>query len=341
MKNKIIAVILTLTLICSSAFMLASADSVKLGDINNDGNVTASDARLVLRAAAKIDTLSEEATIIADVNFDTRITASDARMILRAAAKIENLPEMPTEENSSAEPTEPTTDPTTEPTTEPTTKPEPDNDVIYAEEYPEAIDAFFGGKYYLEAAIGTGDDVSIMKMAISEKGYEFSASLPMFEGQEAFELSIMQLSKTLYIKYPDVDGKRKVFELDEETRATIKDLAGFDIVELFDSGLFDELNLSFAPSSEKPVYSTGEYNGEECDIYTFDIQDGKLAFYAIGEDVKSINIIDADGNEGTLMNVVQLTKRIPGRMLSTQGCTKVTLLELMDDIMAFIPEDSV
>ena len=84
MKNKIIAILLTFSLIFSSAFMLASADNVKLGDINKDGKITASDARIALRASAKIETLSEEAKLVADVNFDKRITASDARMILRA-----------------------------------------------------------------------------------------------------------------------------------------------------------------------------------------------------------------------------------------------------------------
>lgn len=59
------------------------------GDINNDGTVTASDARQALRTAAKLQTLTEKETEIADMDSDGRITASDARKILRISAKLE------------------------------------------------------------------------------------------------------------------------------------------------------------------------------------------------------------------------------------------------------------
>lgn len=62
----------------------------KTGDVNNDGNITAADARLALRTSAKLDTLSTEAFNAADVNGDGVITAKDARSILRYSAKISN-----------------------------------------------------------------------------------------------------------------------------------------------------------------------------------------------------------------------------------------------------------
>ncbi len=60
------------------------------GDINKDGNVTAADARLALRMAAKIDPSTEEAVTLADMNNDAKLTAADARLILRKAAKIDD-----------------------------------------------------------------------------------------------------------------------------------------------------------------------------------------------------------------------------------------------------------
>ena len=60
----------------------------KLGDVNNDGAITASDARLILRTAAGIDVLSGTASDSADVNGDSVITAKDARSVLRYAAGI-------------------------------------------------------------------------------------------------------------------------------------------------------------------------------------------------------------------------------------------------------------
>lgn len=60
-----------------------------LGDVNGDGEITASDARLVLRFSAELDVPTEEQAKISDVNGDGTITASDARKILRISAELE------------------------------------------------------------------------------------------------------------------------------------------------------------------------------------------------------------------------------------------------------------
>lgn len=62
--------------------------SRKTGDVNDDGKITAADARLILRAAAGIQVLSGDAADAADVNGDSVITAKDARSVLRYAAGI-------------------------------------------------------------------------------------------------------------------------------------------------------------------------------------------------------------------------------------------------------------
>ena len=59
------------------------------GDVNQDGKITASDARLTLRAAAGLETLSAEKKSIADIDTNGKITASDARKILRIAAGLD------------------------------------------------------------------------------------------------------------------------------------------------------------------------------------------------------------------------------------------------------------
>lgn len=59
------------------------------GDINKNGKVEASDARLILRASASLVTLNAEQKLIADCNTDGKISAADARKALRAAAKLE------------------------------------------------------------------------------------------------------------------------------------------------------------------------------------------------------------------------------------------------------------
>ena len=56
------------------------------GDINADGRVNAADARLALRAAARLQRLSEDRIKFADMDSDGKIRSSDARIILRIAA---------------------------------------------------------------------------------------------------------------------------------------------------------------------------------------------------------------------------------------------------------------
>ncbi len=56
------------------------------GDVNQDGKVTAADARLTLRYASKLETFSNAQIKAADANADGKVTATDARLILRYAA---------------------------------------------------------------------------------------------------------------------------------------------------------------------------------------------------------------------------------------------------------------
>ena len=58
-------------------------------DINGDSKVTAADARLALRAAAKLEKLNTIQIYAADIDGREGITAADARLILRKAAKID------------------------------------------------------------------------------------------------------------------------------------------------------------------------------------------------------------------------------------------------------------
>lgn len=58
------------------------------GDVNGDGKISASDARLALRAASQLEMLSEVEKYLADVNGDGKITAADARLILNMSAEV-------------------------------------------------------------------------------------------------------------------------------------------------------------------------------------------------------------------------------------------------------------
>ncbi len=63
------------------------------GDLDSDGKVTAADARIIIRAAAKLETLNGVYFTAADVNSDGKILATDARKTLLVAAGIERFDE--------------------------------------------------------------------------------------------------------------------------------------------------------------------------------------------------------------------------------------------------------
>ncbi len=71
--------------------LLAVSAEGNLGDINGDGNVSAADARLALRAAASLYTLTESEFTAADVDGNDKITTADARKILRVAAQLDTF----------------------------------------------------------------------------------------------------------------------------------------------------------------------------------------------------------------------------------------------------------
>ena len=73
---------------------------ILLGDVNDDGQVTAEDARYALRAAVGLDDAAEgldfsdpanRCYVAANVDGEAGISAADARLILRAAVGLENL----------------------------------------------------------------------------------------------------------------------------------------------------------------------------------------------------------------------------------------------------------
>lgn len=63
----------------------------KKGDVNANGKIDASDARLILRFSAGLEKFSQTQQKNADVNGDGKVSAADARKVLRASANLEKL----------------------------------------------------------------------------------------------------------------------------------------------------------------------------------------------------------------------------------------------------------
>jgi hypothetical protein len=68
-------------------------DSIVYGDVNNDGEVDATDALYILKAAVGKQSLTEEQKTASNVNGDTKIDAVDALLVLQlAVGKIDKFP---------------------------------------------------------------------------------------------------------------------------------------------------------------------------------------------------------------------------------------------------------
>ena len=64
-------------------------ESYYKGDVNNDGVVTAEDARMILRHSAGLEKLYLDEYLRADFNGDDSVTAEDARLVLRKSAGLD------------------------------------------------------------------------------------------------------------------------------------------------------------------------------------------------------------------------------------------------------------
>lgn len=81
--KKIISLVLVAVMVLSLSVVAFAA---KLGDVNEDGKVSAADALCVLQAAAGTRTLTASQKQKADYNKDGKVSAIDARKILQVVA---------------------------------------------------------------------------------------------------------------------------------------------------------------------------------------------------------------------------------------------------------------
>lgn len=94
--KKLISLILVVVMAFSLSVVVFAA---KLGDVNEDGKVSAQDALMVLQYAAGSRTLTAAQQKKADCNKDGKVSAVDARKILQMVAGL-----IPEEEMSTSTP---------------------------------------------------------------------------------------------------------------------------------------------------------------------------------------------------------------------------------------------
>lgn len=96
--KKTLSIILSLVLIVLSLSCLAMAAELKIGDVDGNGEIKATDARMILQHVANIKTLTPDQIKRADIvgNGDG-VKATDARMILQIVAGLKDAPSTPSD----------------------------------------------------------------------------------------------------------------------------------------------------------------------------------------------------------------------------------------------------
>ena len=91
--KKVLSIVLSLVLIVLSLSCVAMAAVTMPGDVNEDGYVKATDARMILQVVAGLMKESDlKNQDNADLNGDNQLKASDARMILQMVAGLQDSP---------------------------------------------------------------------------------------------------------------------------------------------------------------------------------------------------------------------------------------------------------
>ncbi len=88
--TAVVASLLCLSICCALVLTGVSGADAVYGDADGNSDVTAADARLVLRMAVSLDPLPDDIRYV-DVDADGGVTAADARLVLRKAVNLESV----------------------------------------------------------------------------------------------------------------------------------------------------------------------------------------------------------------------------------------------------------
>lgn len=297
------AIILSSVLLTVMLILSCSAASLMPGDMNGDGKITASDARSVLRIAAKLDKVSDELLKAADVNNDGEVRASDARIVLRVAAQLETLP-------GREEPTtgkEPTT--TEQPSEEPTTDEKTNGD---EQKIPPEIQIFLGGTFTLTGNISSSDSPDPLNTLLICDGTIMR--MDSITGELAFGILADSSTETAYV----INPPKNIY-----TQLSYTLMQTLGIYDSFASDLFTS-----AGSDEEdpdPVISYGTLNGQKSVIYTYIYSDSKVEFITINGKVAVLNNYTIDDELETHIEITSISGQIDRNMLTLDSMKAVNI----------------
>ncbi len=194
--------------------------------------------------------------------------------------------------------------------TEPTTS-KKQNEKIDAQ-----IKAFFNRSFYIQGAFYSGNTGDPLYMSMDGDSFEVLTNL------DGTELSFMKIGDTMYLKRP---ATRQYAELTQSF---------FDALGM-DPGMmqFDFGNTKYDDVKDKFSISDITINGKPGVCYYYKNAEQAFKFYATNDELKQIEIYDADGTIASQFAINYFSESIPGDQLTLKGYEKTGIGTLFADLM--------
>ena len=279
MKKLTALFLAILMLLSASAAVLASADApdgaLLRGDVNGDGHVTASDARIILRIAAKLESSENLVFAVIDVNESGDITAQDARLTLRVAAQLATFENgayitLPAESTTTEDIEITTQEPTT---AETTTVTEPVDDE------PSDVKIIHSGKY--EMVLDCRMDGDDMKMMLATDNGNLCLRLL---GNESLDgVDVLVVNGVLYAAFTlNPNSDKKALMSEEDMRLFMKEDAEDldemkEMLDIISHLIPEELGAPAKTSIDGKPYLLYSYQLYGAQMQLYVTEDGKIS----------------------------------------------------------------
>lgn len=178
------------------------------------------------------------------------------------------------------------------------------------------IKAFFNRTFYIQGAFYSGNTGDPLYMSMDGDSFEVLTNL------DGTELSFLKIGDTMYLKRPAV---RQYAELTQ----SFFDALGMDPGMMqFDFGntKYDDVKNKFS------VYDIS-INGKPGVCYYYKNDEQAFKFYATNDELKQIEIYNADGTIASQFAIDYFSESIPGDQLTLKGYEKTGMGTLFADLM--------
>lgn len=194
--------------------------------------------------------------------------------------------------------------------TEPTTS-KKQNEKVNAQ-----IKAFFNRTFYIQGAFYSGNTGDPLYMSMDRDNFEVLTNL------DGTELSFLKIGDTMYLKRPAVHQYAELTQ------------SFFDALGM-DPGMmqFDFGNTKYDDVKDKFSVSDITINGKPGVCYYYKNSEQAFKFYATNDELKQIEIYNADGTIASQFAIDYFSESIPGDQLTLKGYEKTGMGTLFADLM--------